>query len=282
MQRYLHFTSLEDAARIESSGYLMKSSFIDGVYAVAVGGAAVPGVQQTKLGRTSDRSVAIVFETDVEPNFAYPEEIIWKNIDCLPIQIVDILPTEEAVKLLDDSIPYRDEDTLDIPHTIPTQLESYISALLNEADYSDVGYYEKKRGYYSAFPGMSLEDIIYRWQNNAPGTWKHPVRGETSFGAMKLLDDSMPVMIHVGELWTFREYEWTRDTARDGSANWDDIKARMSSEGWNPDSPLIFLIGRNGVSKVGEGNHRLGIARELNMTEVPVRFLFYDNVSLNQ
>ena len=132
-RRYVHFTSLDHAAEIESSGCLMKSSFIDGVYAVAVGGYSSPGVQQTRLGRTSDRSVAIVFETDVEPNFAYPEEIIWKNIDCLPIRIVDILPTEDAVKLLDDSIPYRDEDTLDIPHTIPTQLESYISAILEES-----------------------------------------------------------------------------------------------------------------------------------------------------
>ena len=39
------------------------------------------------------------------------------------------------------------------------------------------------------------------------------------------------------------------------------------------------MFGENGVVKIGEGNHRHEIALELGIEKIPVRFIFWQNVS---
>lgn len=113
--KYVHFTSPEDAQKIVEAGFLWQSSIIQGaIYAVAQGGVFSPGVQRTNLGRTKDRSVAVVFETKDLPDVAFPEEVIW-HMDRLPIYNAEIVPAEEAVKLLDGSVPTDENDWLKIP-----------------------------------------------------------------------------------------------------------------------------------------------------------------------
>jgi len=58
-QIYIHFTDSAGAQAIKDSRALWKSSFVDGIYAVAKGGAFVPGVQQTSLGRAKSREIAV-------------------------------------------------------------------------------------------------------------------------------------------------------------------------------------------------------------------------------
>jgi hypothetical protein len=54
----------------------------------------------------------------------------------------------------------------------------------------------------------------------------------------------------------------------------------MEAEGIK--EPLIVYLGKNGVAKIGEGNHRHEIALELEMPEVPVRFIFWEKVYLSE
>jgi hypothetical protein len=112
--RYIHFTSPEDAEKILTSQQLWKSSYVDAIFAVAEGGAFQPTVQNTSMGRTKDRSVAIVFETDDLPDVAYPEEVIW-HMDVLPIKNPEVMLGKDAIKLLDGSIPVNSDDWLMIP-----------------------------------------------------------------------------------------------------------------------------------------------------------------------
>lgn len=112
--QYLHFTSPKDAKEIIRSGELWPSSFVSGIYAIAVGGSSSPGVQQTKLGRTSDRSMAVIFETDELPDVAFPEEVIW-HLPALRIKNAKMMPTVEAIKLLDNKLGTNKDDWLDIP-----------------------------------------------------------------------------------------------------------------------------------------------------------------------
>ena len=129
-------------------------------------------------------------------------------------------------------------------------------------------------GYYdlSEVPHIDLEGIIARWQQN----------GE------KLYDYDMPVMIPVRDLWKHREYTWTREDSRSGHLTiggkvidltgpqkWDALTEELREHGWKKDSPLYFTIGRKGGAKVGEGNHRLAIARGLGIQQIPVSFGFY-------
>lgn len=133
-----------------------------------------------------------------------------------------------------------------------------------------------KKYYDSRKERLSIEEVAERWALNSDQAY-----------------DALVNAYHdPRELWPFREYTWTRDTARGGWAlvdgkdvqlpghqKWDAIKADMKKNGWRKDQqPLILVFGKNGYVKVGEGNHRLAIARELKMRKVPVRYIFYKEV----
>jgi len=147
----------------------------------------------------------------------------------------------------------------------------------------------KNKSYYNITPNMKIDDIINSWVND---------------NAM-LYDDDFHVHISPRELWPFREYTWSRDSAgglevvgkdsvsytdkwkfipdkhgNEGADKWDAFVRELQSRGWSESDPLIFEIGRNGVAKVGEGNHRLAIALELGL-KVPVRFVFKHDVQLS-
>lgn len=103
----------------------------------------------------------------------------------------------------------------------------------------------------------SLGDTIKRWREH----------GDSMF------DDAQPVMIPVRDLWPYREYTWTRHDSRLTPDEWDALKSSIR-RGWDPRAFIMVQIGREGGVKVGEGNHRLSIARELGIKELPVRFSF--------
>jgi len=131
--------------------------------------------------------------------------------------------------------------------------------------------------YYDLKPGTSIKEVIERWVEN----------GEKAY------DRSMPVWYSPREVWPHREYTWTRDNARGGYAKvkgksvdlpgplkWDALGIDLKARGWDPTEPLHLSIGKNGKAKVGEGNHRLAIAREVGLSKVPVFFHFGQQVAL--
>lgn len=109
---YVHFTSRAHAQQIVNTATLKPCTYLgttnDGpVFAVAVGGSYVPSVQQSSIGATADRSCAVIFETHQVPDFVFPEEVIWKDVDRLaglPIQYAFIVAAEEAAQLLTNEI----------------------------------------------------------------------------------------------------------------------------------------------------------------------------------
>lgn len=114
--QYIHFTDETDAKAIMDSGVLLPSSMIEGaIFAVAVGAPHMPGVQQTKMGRPKNRKVAILFSSNFLPDVAYPEEVMW-HMDRLPIKDAKVIPAEEAITMLNGSLPVdRSTDKLKIP-----------------------------------------------------------------------------------------------------------------------------------------------------------------------
>jgi len=143
--------------------------------------------------------------------------------------------------------------------------------------------------YYDYKPGMTIDGIIVSWASEG----------------RKMYDEITHASFPAKELWPYREYTWTRDSAsgnqvtsnkgkaytdkwamiadRDdniGGDKWDAMVATFKSSGWSRTDPLLFMVGKNGKGKVGEGNHRLAIAKELGI-EVPVRFVFVYEVELD-
>ena len=94
----------------------------------------------------------------------------------------------------------------------------------------------------------------------------------------KINDDRMPIMLPIDDLVRVREYAWTREHARNSPAEWDALVESMRTHGWNPKKPAHLIVGKDGRAKLGEGNHRLAIARSLGIREVPVEVHFYQTV----
>jgi hypothetical protein len=143
--------------------------------------------------------------------------------------------------------------------------------------------YDPESWYYDYEPGMPLQTVLDRWQKDRPGVDR---RGNP-LARQKAYDKSMPAMLTVRELWPLREYTWTRDNARGGFAKvrgksvelpgpqkWDALMEDMKVRGWDPTDPLQLEIGSEGGVKVGEGNHRLALAKALGISKVPVWFRF--------
>jgi hypothetical protein len=103
-QTYIHFTDVQGAKGIADSKELWASSVIEGVYAAVVGGASVPEVQQTRLGRAKNRDVAVYFTTNVLPDYCTPEECVWLEKK-IPVKVVKVTSAAKARKDLDGSIP---------------------------------------------------------------------------------------------------------------------------------------------------------------------------------
>ena len=111
--------------------------------------------------------------------------------------------------------------------------------------------------YYRPGRGERLAVVIARWR-----------------AGDKVYDDAQPLTIPVADLWPHREYTWSARDARMEPAEWAAVLASLKRTGWRADEPLWCEIGRDGGAKVGEGNHRLAMARELGIRQVPVRFVF--------
>lgn len=114
--------------------------------------------------------------------------------------------------------------------------------------------------YYKITPDMQIEEIIRRWVVDSD-------KGRSGM-----------VMMPVESVLPYREYVWSPELSRLDEEGWNKLVEDMK-EGWNTKDPAIIFIGKNGRAKVGEGNHRLAIAEKMGMKEVPVRFVFWQNVS---
>ena len=102
------------------------------------------------------------------------------------------------------------------------------------------------------FDPPPIEDILNCWVKN------HGYVYDSSVNSRE------PAFYDTEDLTPYREY--TKDGLRNppGTERYEELKADI------------------GVVKIGEGNHRHEIAMSLGIPKVPVRFVFWRNVSLKQ
>ena len=80
------------------------------------------------------------------------------------------------------------------------------------------------------------------------------------------------------EIDKYKEYNWSNNKFRRKNFDpdyWDELVDNIKKNGIK--YPLIIILYEHEPKRahVGEGNHRLGIAKQLGIKEIPVRFLFY-------
>ncbi len=117
-------------------------------------------------------------------------------------------------------------------------------------------------GYYDIDPNdpTPIEEIIELW-----------VRGNKAYDYNR--EPGYHGLYSTKDLEQYRE--WTDDRLRNAqsSEEYQNLKAEIAKDGII--EPLVIQVSRDGNAKIGEGNHRHAIAKELGIQQLPVRFLFW-------
>jgi len=131
-----------------------------------------------------------------------------------------------------------------------------------------------KEEYYELNPDAppSIDEVMKDWQagNKAYDPDSTFSSQERDYHAFYSVEELMP----------YREYDWGPAKHRGSQAEWDKLMNSIK-KGFDPKQPLLVQVGKNGVAKIGEGNHRLAVANELGIEKVPVYFEFYHNVEVD-
>lgn len=106
----------------------------------------------------------------------------------------------------------------------------------------------------------TIEEVAYKW-----------TRG------FKAYDETVHAWYHPLAVAPYREYVWTRTHARLTPDEWDQLRESIR-HGFKADHPLHLTVDKQGYVLLGEGNHRLAVALELQLPKVPVQFHFYDDL----
>ncbi len=86
------------------------------------------------------------------------------------------------------------------------------------------------------------------------------------------------ILADVRELEKIKEYNWSRKKSRRGEERWDELVDDIKRNGFK-EPVQIYLYRNEKRLNLGEGNHRLGVARELGIKKIPAIFFFYMGTS---
>jgi len=111
----------------------------------------------------------------------------------------------------------------------------------------------------------SIEQILNCWVKNGAAIYDSNV------------NHLRPALYQTGDLTPYREYPRGYLRNQPETQRYQDLKKDIEENGFQ--EPIIVMFGKNGVVKIGEGNHRHEIGLELGIEKIPVRFIFWQNVS---
>lgn len=119
--------------------------------------------------------------------------------------------------------------------------------------------YGQLRGEYFWWdPSLSPEEMMRRWRDHgAKGYDSDPYSFQLPTG------ESFQAIFPWRKLWPYR---------RDDRPLSEPLVAGLREHGWL--SPVMLRIGRNGCIEIGEGNHRIRAAKDLDLQYVPVSLWF--------
>lgn len=123
--------------------------------------------------------------------------------------------------------------------------------------------------------------IEYHWSRQHHRTGSVPTRGDgPKYAAMRGLG---PLS---GRSESESEEEWLRHMREAdpeglafGGSRWDYLVEYMREHGWRKDDPGHIDIDLLGNAKLGEGNHRVNVALEIGLDQVPMQFHYVERVT---
>lgn len=87
-------------------------------------------------------------------------------------------------------------------------------------------------------------------------------------------DGEYHIMANVRDLEKIKEHDWSRKRSRIGPERYEELYQDIKKNGIK--LPVqVMLYQHEGRAKLGEGNHRLAIAKELGIKKIPTVFVFW-------
>ena len=117
--------------------------------------------------------------------------------------------------------------------------------------------------YYNPGDYAPVEDIVKLWQLNRKGT-----RQKGSY--------QKPIKMKVDVLYNYRQFERLGKDSNKFQSQIQSLKNSIARDGIQ--SNLILSIGKNGVTLLTQGNHRIQLCKQLGITQVPVMLNFANRV----
>jgi len=120
-----------------------------------------------------------------------------------------------------------------------------------------------------------LKDLLKEHYGNSKMTLDNIIKLYAEHD-MKLTDNLLEFEFTVKELDKYKEWKRTRNDSNLSTDEWDEMKADIKKNGIRDYGVLGMYQKRNGdvLTYIGEGNHRLAIAKELGIKKMKMR-LFY-------
>jgi len=82
-------------------------------------------------------------------------------------------------------------------------------------------------------------------------------------------------MYTVDELLEYRNFEWAEEADQQSPEEWNKLLQDVKEAGII--EPVVVHVGKNGQAAIAEGNHRLAVAQQVNIRDIPVKFVFLED-----
>jgi len=106
---------------------------------------------------------------------------------------------------------------------------------------------------------ISIKEVISNW-----------VEGDKTY------PEESHAVYPIEELLEYRNEVWSTGRPNKTSSELQEVMRDLKEVGIT--KPIVIYVGQNGQAKIAEGNEVLSMARQLNIKEAPVRFVFKDSV----
>ena len=133
--------------------------------------------------------------------------------------------------------------------------------------------FAKKWGFGEDFQEGVIADVSSAVAEWVGGTKKYP---EKNIYTVKT-ENVVPFAKRLRSRKTFQKSWWLDEKTGQpisGKEKYDYLIESLKKHGWHYSQPLVVSIGKKGRATVVNGHHRLSIALELGLKEIPICFLY--------
>jgi len=117
----------------------------------------------------------------------------------------------------------------------------------------------------------ALKEEYYVLNEKEPLSIKE-IANNWAIGEKPYNEDEYHATYPIDDLLEYRDFQWVEEGEEKDPKEWNKLLQDMKESGII--EPVVIYVGTNGQAVIGKGNNSIAIARQLNIKEAPVKFVF--------